>query len=110
MAIRQTDSDPTAESEAESPDEATGYAGAIREEQEYVTMLYGLLDQARERSERELAGGPGLGRGRRHPPGTSGAGRFRGGAREANSAAQPDRARTLLRPHGRRYAKQSLHR
>src|ERR1700728_2595251 len=54
MAIRQTDSDPTAESEAESPDEATGYAGAIREEQEYVTMLYGLRDQARERSEREL--------------------------------------------------------
>src|ERR1700751_3143306 len=59
MAIRQTDSGPptksTAESEAESPDEATGYAGAIRAEQEYVTMLYALLDQARERSERELA-------------------------------------------------------
>src|SRR3984885_4291372 len=50
MAIRQTDSDPTAESEA------TGYAGAVRAEQEYVTMLYGLLDQARERSEAELAG------------------------------------------------------
>ncbi len=33
----------------------TGYAGAIRAEQEYVTMLYALLDQARERSERELA-------------------------------------------------------
>src|SRR3984893_4408418 len=57
MAIRQTDSDPTAESEAESPGEATGYAGAVRAEQEYVTMLYGLLDQARERSEAELAGG-----------------------------------------------------
>src|ERR1700733_9430812 len=56
MAIRQTDSDPTAESEAESPGEATGYAGAVRAEQEYVTMLYGLLDQARERSEAELAG------------------------------------------------------
>jgi DNA helicase IV len=55
MVIRQTDSGPTAESEAESPDEATGYAGAVRAEQEYVTMLYALLDQARERSERELA-------------------------------------------------------
>ncbi len=43
------------ESEADSLDEATGYAGAIRAEQEYVTMLYALLDQARERSERELA-------------------------------------------------------
>ena len=54
MVIRQTDSGPTAESEAESPDEATGYAGAVRAEQEYVTMLYALLDQARERSEQEL--------------------------------------------------------
>jgi DNA helicase IV len=53
MAIRQTDSEPTAESEAESP-EAIGYAGAVRAEQEYVTMLYALLDQARERSELEL--------------------------------------------------------
>src|ERR1700749_3783028 len=56
MAIRQTDSEPPAESETESPGEATGYAGAVRAEQEYVTMLYGLLDQARERSEAELAG------------------------------------------------------
>jgi DNA helicase IV len=55
MAIRQTDSDPTVESEADSLDEATGYAAAIRAEQEYLTMLYALLDQARERSERELA-------------------------------------------------------
>src|SRR5580698_4893312 len=55
MAIRQTDSEPTVESEAESPDEVTGYAGAMKAEQEYVTMLYALLDQARERSERELA-------------------------------------------------------
>src|SRR6185437_11959000 len=67
MAIRQTDSGPpaesavestgesTAEGEAESPGEVTGYAGAIRAEQEYVTMLYALLDQARERSEGELA-------------------------------------------------------
>ena len=54
MAIRQTDSEPTAESEAESPDEAAGYATAVRAEQEYVTMLYALLDEARERSEREL--------------------------------------------------------
>jgi DNA helicase IV len=55
MVIRQTDSEPTAESEAESPAETTGYAGAVRAEQEYVTMLYGLLDRARERSEHELA-------------------------------------------------------
>src|SRR6201996_2494082 len=54
MVIRQTDSEPTAESEAESPGETVGYAAAIRTEQEYVTMLYGLLDQARERSEQEL--------------------------------------------------------
>src|ERR1700744_6744382 len=54
MVIRQTDSEPTAESEAESPGETVGYAAAIRAEQEYVTMLYGLLDQARERSEQEL--------------------------------------------------------
>ena len=53
MAIRQTDSEPTAESEVESP-EAVGYAGAVKAEQEYVTMLYALLDQARERSELEL--------------------------------------------------------
>ncbi len=32
----------------------TGYASALRTEQQYVTMLYGLLDQARERSEQEL--------------------------------------------------------
>jgi DNA helicase IV len=56
MVIRQTDFEPPAESEAESRDEATGYAAAVRAEQEYVTMLYGLLDQARERSQRELAG------------------------------------------------------
>src|ERR1700749_2295710 len=55
MAIRQTDSEPSAESEAESPGGVTGYAGAVRAEQEYVTMLYGLLDQARRRSEGELA-------------------------------------------------------
>lgn len=55
MVIRQTDSGSTAESEAESPVETTGYAAAIRAEQEYVTMLYTLLDRARERSERELA-------------------------------------------------------
>jgi DNA helicase IV len=34
---------------------AAGHAAALRAEQEYVTMLYGLLDQARERSKRELA-------------------------------------------------------
>jgi DNA helicase IV len=51
MVIRQTDS----ESPAESPAETSGYAAAVRAEQEYVTMLYGLLDQARDRSQRELA-------------------------------------------------------
>src|SRR5580692_7821670 len=75
MAMRQTDSEPpveespaedTAEDSAENRAEsdaksraeaatATGYAGAVHTEQEYVTMLYGLLDQARERSELELA-------------------------------------------------------
>src|SRR5580693_38985 len=71
MAMRQTDSEPpveespaeySAESHAESDAKggvkattATGYAGAVHTEQEYVTMLYGLLDQARERSELELA-------------------------------------------------------
>jgi DNA helicase IV len=41
---------------AENGDNAapTGYAAAVRVEQEYVTMLYGLLDQARERSGQEL--------------------------------------------------------
>jgi len=71
MAMRQTDSEPPVE---ESPAEDTaqfdsengresdketasnaGYAAALRTEQTYVTMLYGLLDQARERSELELA-------------------------------------------------------
>jgi DNA helicase IV len=42
-----------AKSEENTP--ATGYAAALRTEQEYVTMLYGLLDQARERSEVSLA-------------------------------------------------------
>ncbi len=35
---------------------AVGYAAAVRAEQDYVSMLYGLLDEARERSRRELAG------------------------------------------------------
>jgi DNA helicase IV len=75
MAVRQTDSEPSAaETTAETPAEtaaesqltesedvpedapAVGYAAALRAEQEYVTMLYGLLDQARESSRRELAG------------------------------------------------------
>ena len=74
MAMRQTDSEsPVAEnaaestlespeeSIAESPEESvesanvTGYAAALRTEQTYVTMLYGLLDAARERSEQELS-------------------------------------------------------
>src|SRR3984957_6806807 len=79
MAVRQTDSEPSAaetttetktESAAESVEEsaeesqlagneavpAVGYAAAVRTEQEYVSMLYGLLDQARESSRRGLAG------------------------------------------------------
>jgi DNA helicase IV len=84
MVIRQTDSAPADVESAESVQTmqsvqsaegtegaesrenaaATGYAAAVRAEQDYVTMLYGLLDQARERSERELTairarGGPG---------------------------------------------------
>jgi len=80
MAVRQTDSEPSAEesqaTESGGTQEsagnvaaretvaagkaagvpAAGYAAATAAEQEYVTMLYGLLDQARERSQRELAG------------------------------------------------------
>jgi DNA helicase IV len=72
MVIRQTDSEsPLAESHESSAESAesvdsgddstgaagsrTGYAAAVAAEQEYVTMLYGLLDQARERSEQGLA-------------------------------------------------------
>ena len=40
--------------ENEEQASVTGYASALRTEQEYVTMLYDLLDQARERSEQEL--------------------------------------------------------
>ena len=80
MAMRQTDSEPpvaenpveslvpdSIDDPAQSPAEnlvksadneenasVTGYAAALRTEQEYVTMLYGLLDKARERSEQEL--------------------------------------------------------
>jgi DNA helicase IV len=68
MVIRQTDSESPAETQgvenqamegspgdgAATPVAATGYAAAIRAEQGYVTMLYALLDQARERSEQEL--------------------------------------------------------
>src|SRR5579862_2908026 len=64
MAVRQTDSEPSAQESVEeivgavdAADVPTaGYAAAVRAEQEYVSMLYGLLDQARERSQRELAG------------------------------------------------------
>jgi DNA helicase IV len=70
MVIRQTAAGPPAEShpahdhsaesepasdDAETAHGTTGYAAAIKAEQEYVTMLYGLLDQARARSERELS-------------------------------------------------------
>jgi DNA helicase IV len=69
MVIRQTDSGPFAESHESSAESVadngvdsaaaagsrTGYAAAVATEQEYVTMLYGLLDQARERSELGLA-------------------------------------------------------
>jgi DNA helicase IV len=44
----------TKSAEHEESAQVTGYAAALRTEQGYVTMLYGLLDQARERSEREL--------------------------------------------------------
>jgi DNA helicase IV len=71
MAMRQTDSEPPVEeSPVAEPAEnltendaisgaeatpATGYAAAVHAEQTYVTMLYALLDQARERSEVQLA-------------------------------------------------------
>jgi DNA helicase IV len=63
MAVRQTDSESSAQESVEeivgavdAADVPTaGHAAAVRVEQEYVTMLYSLLDQARERSRRELA-------------------------------------------------------
>src|SRR6266700_2557132 len=57
MVNRQINSEPTVtESTTESCDSApaSGYASALRAEQKYVTMLYRLLDQARERAEGEL--------------------------------------------------------
>jgi DNA helicase IV len=46
----------TAAENGANPDNApaSGYAAALRAEQQYVTMLYRLLDQARERAEEEL--------------------------------------------------------
>ncbi len=81
MVIRQTDSEPSTETGAAETPAAenhppgsrpaesgqagrarggstgvpTGYAAAVATEQDYVSMLYGLLDVARARSERELA-------------------------------------------------------
>jgi DNA helicase IV len=64
MAIRQTDSESpvesqpvenrTAKSDTGNASPGAGQAGAVSAEQEYVSMLYALLDQARMRSEREL--------------------------------------------------------
>src|ERR1700753_1132269 len=64
MAIRQTDSESTVASqpvqrrpgkrEAGTAGPRGGQAAAVSAEQEYVSMLYALLDQARMRSEREL--------------------------------------------------------
>ncbi len=52
----ETTPETTAPSNGEGKTPApTGYAAAVRAEQGYLTMLYSLLDQARERSERELA-------------------------------------------------------
>src|SRR5215472_8570346 len=74
MVFRQTSSEsPAAKSGSEAPADdnsaANGEApdtraSALQDEQRYVTMLYGLLDQARLRSEQALAdiraqGGPG---------------------------------------------------
>jgi DNA helicase IV len=47
MVFRQTVSD--------SSDAKSGRSAALRDEQEYVSMLYGLLDEARARSEQALA-------------------------------------------------------
>lgn len=51
MVIGQADSGPAAGTSGEQG----GPAAAVKAEQEYVTMLYVLLDKARDRSERELA-------------------------------------------------------
>jgi DNA helicase IV len=72
MVFRQTGTKPadaetgTERSDAGSPDTgaADGHAASLKDEQAYMTMLYGLLEGARERSEQALAriraqGGPG---------------------------------------------------
>jgi DNA helicase IV len=67
MAFRQTqaDSDEAGNDEAGNDEAGNDEAGnSVRAEQAYVTMLYGLLDAARERSEQALTdvrarGGPG---------------------------------------------------
>src|SRR5262252_5226861 len=89
MAFRQTSSEsPAAESGPEEPaadngaangDAPDAPASALQDEQRYVTLLYGLLDEARLRSEQTLAdiraqGAPG-GKGTSPPPNTKGASR-----------------------------------
>src|SRR5215471_18969628 len=85
MAFRQTSSEsPAAESGPEEPaadnsaangDAPDAPASALQDEQRYVTMLYGLLDEARLRSEPPAAlTRPGW-KGTSPPPNTKGASR-----------------------------------
>ena len=140
MAIRQTDSEPSVEeSAAESTDESQAAVSrgnqecaetrrprksltqeapltatpATRPPQGRARIRDDALRPARQGARAQRAGTGGRtrpGRSRRHPPGTAGAGRIRGRAREAPRPAQPDRARPVLRPHRRRKARHSLHR
>jgi DNA helicase IV len=52
MAFRQTETEPGSSAEPGSP--AVGPGSSVSDEQAYVSMLYGLLDQARERGEEAL--------------------------------------------------------
>ena len=61
MVFGQTGAEPVDAKAVESADAENGpapgsRASSLTDEQSYVTMLYGLLDQARERSERALTG------------------------------------------------------
>ena len=85
-------------------------ASPVRAEQDYVSMLYALLDQARERSEQALRERPRARRPRRHAPGAAGARRLRRRTRAAPHPARPNRARAVLRPHRRREPGHALHR
>jgi DNA helicase IV len=54
MDFRQTESGPAPSAAGPGEPAVPGHGSAVRDEQEYVSMLYRLLDQARERGERAL--------------------------------------------------------